>query len=169
MNIREILTFYDYNYWAIRRLLAACSNVTPQQFAAPTGHSFSSLRGTLVHILDAEYGWRMLLQHQTLTSFHAMKEDDFPTSAILEHRWNEEERAMRDYLAHLRDDDLASHVRYTLESGEKRERLLWHCLIHVVNHGTHHRSEAAAILKSHGCSLGGLDFTVFLNPPSPQG
>ena len=70
---------------------------------------------------------------------------------------------MRDYLAGLTDDDLTGYVRYTTESGLKRERLLWHCLVHVVNHGTQHRSEAAAILTGYGCSPGELDFTVFLN------
>ncbi len=43
------------------------------------------------------------------------------------------------------------------------KRVLWHCLLHVVNHGTQHRSEAAAILTGYGYSPGGLDFTMFLN------
>jgi uncharacterized damage-inducible protein DinB len=105
----------------------------------------------------------MLCQHQTLTYFDAMEEDAFPTLDVLEQRWNEEERAMRDYLARLTDDDLTDYVRYTTDEGEKRERVLWHCLLHVVNHGTQHRSEAAAILTGYGYSPGGLDFTLFLN------
>lgn len=163
MNIRDILTLYDYNYWATRQILAASAQVSPEQFLAPTAHSFGSLRGTLVHILDSECGWRMLCQHQTLASFRAMEEDAFPTFDVLEQRWNEEERAMRDYLAGLTDDDLTDYVRYTTDEGEKRERVLWHCLLHVVNHGTQHRSEAAAILTGYGYSPGGLDFTAFLN------
>ena len=163
MNIRDTLTLYDYNYWATRRILAASAHASREQFLAPTAHSFGSLRGTLVHALDAECGWRMLCQHQTLTSFNALKEDAFPTFDALEQRWNEEERAMREYLAHLTDDDLAEHVRYTTPEGEKRNRVLWHCLWHVVNHGTHHRSQAAAILRGYGHSPGGLDFTAFLN------
>lgn len=51
----------------------------------------------------------------------------------------------------------------TLVEAHKRERLLWHCLLHVVNHGTQHRSEAAAILTGYGRSPGDLDFTAFLN------
>ncbi len=73
---------------------------------------------------------------------------------------------MRDYLAHLTDADLASIVRYTTDEGDKRKRVLWHCLLHVVNHGTHHRSEAAEILTGHGYSPGELDFTAFLNEQS---
>ncbi len=57
---------------------------------------------------------------------------------------------------------LTRMVRYPIDSGELRERVLWHCLLHVVNHGTQHRSEAAAILTSYGASPGDLDFTVFL-------
>ncbi len=164
MNTHDILTLYDYNYWATRRILAASLHVSPEQFLAPTTHSFGSLRSTLVHTLDTECGWRMLCEHQTLTSFGAMTEDAFPAFDVLEQRWNEEERAMRDYLARLTDEDLVGCVRYTTEEG-KRERVLWHCLLHVVNHGTQHRSEAAAILTGYGYSPGGLDFTAFLNEP----
>jgi len=163
MNLRDILTLYDYNYWATRRILAAGAQVSPEQFMIPTSHSFGSLRGTLVHTLDAECSWRMLLQQNTLDYFGALEEDDFPTFDTLEERWKEAELAMRDYLIHLNDADLTGMIRYTTDEGEKRERVLWHCLLHVVNHGTHHRSEAAAILTDYGHSPGELDFTVFLN------
>ncbi len=48
----------------------------------------------------------MLCQHRTPTSFRAMEEVAFPTFDVLEQRWTEEERAMRDYLARLSDDEL---------------------------------------------------------------
>jgi uncharacterized damage-inducible protein DinB len=163
MNHPDILTLYDYNYWATHRILSASAHVSREQFLVSTGHSFGSLRGTLVHTLDAECAWRMLLQHNTLEYFRAMQEEHFPTFDALEQRWQEEARSMRDYLAALRDEDLASIVRYTTPEGEKRERVLWHCLWHLLNHGTHHRSEAAAILTDYGHSPGGLDFTAFLN------
>jgi uncharacterized damage-inducible protein DinB len=41
--------------------------------------------------------------------------------------------------------------------------VLWHCLLHVANHGTQHRAEAAAILTAYGASPGDLDVTLFLN------
>jgi uncharacterized damage-inducible protein DinB len=163
MNIRDMLTLYDYNYWANRQILAASAQVSTEQFMASTAHSFGSLRSTLVHTLDGECAWRMLYEHQTLAYFGVMKEDTFPTLDVLVQRWNEEERAMRDYLARLTDGNMTDYVRYTTDEGNKRERLLWHCLLHVVNHGTQHRSEAAVILTEYGCSPGELDFTAFLN------
>lgn len=163
MNHQDVLLLYDYNYWATYRILAASAQVSSKQWVAPTLQSFGSLRGTLVHTLDSEHAWRMLLQHNTLDYFRAMQEEHFPTFALLEQRWNEEERSMRNYLASLTDEDLTGIVRYTTPEGEKRERVLWHCLFHLANHGTQHRSEAAAILTEYGHSPGGLDFTAFLN------
>jgi len=163
MNLRDILTLYDYNYWATRRILSVSAQVSPEQFIVSTAHSFGSLRGTLVHTLDSEAAWHMLLQYNTLAYFRALKEEDFPTFESLEGRWKEKELIMRDYLIHLTDDDLTGMIRYATDEGDQRERVLWHCLLHVVNHGTHHRSEAAAILTDYGHSPGGLDFTAFLN------
>jgi uncharacterized damage-inducible protein DinB len=158
-----MLTLYDYTYWATRRVLAASSRLSPAQFTAPAPHSLGSLRGALVHTLDGECAWRTLYQHQTLAAFGALQEAMFPTVASVEQRWDEEERAMRAYLAGLSDDDLTAYIRYTTPEGAYRERPLWHCLMHVVNHGTQHRSEAAAILTGYGSSPGDLDFTTFLN------
>ena len=62
MNIQDILTIYEYNYWANKRILAKCKDVTQEQFLAPAKFPYGSLRGTVVHILDAEFGWRMFFR-----------------------------------------------------------------------------------------------------------
>jgi uncharacterized damage-inducible protein DinB len=160
MRIQDLMILYEYNYWATERILVAAAHVSQQQWSAPSRHN-GSLHRTLLHTLDSEFGWRMLCQHNQLTP--DLTEADFPTLDMMIQRWDEEETAMRAYLAGIRDDDLDSLVRYTTDAGEKRERVLWHCLIHVVNHGTQHRSEAAALLTEYGSSPGDLDFTVFLN------
>jgi uncharacterized damage-inducible protein DinB len=160
MQIQDMLTLYNYNYWANKQILAAAKNVSQEQLVAPAAYDLGTLRRTLLHTLDTEYGWRVLCQHATSTP--VMTEEEFPTLDALEQRWREDERAMRDYLASLTDADLAGLIGYTLDNGERRERVLWHCLVHVVNHGTQHRSEAAAILTGYGHSPGDLDFLDFL-------
>jgi uncharacterized damage-inducible protein DinB len=54
MNIRDILTLYDYNYWATRRILAASRQTPPSNFWPQPLYSFGTLPGTLTHTLDAE-------------------------------------------------------------------------------------------------------------------
>jgi uncharacterized damage-inducible protein DinB len=154
---------YEYNQWANHLILTTCEKISAEQYVAKTSHSFGSLRGTLVHTLDAEWSWRRLLTTEVVSS-EELTEADIPTLEALRQRWDEEERAWRDYLHSLTDVDMTRIIRYTLpESGVVRERVLWHCLYHVVNHGMQHRSEAAAMLTDYGQSPGGLDFTLFLN------
>ena len=161
MNIQDILTIYEYNYWANKRILVASKKVTEKQFLAPANFPFGGLRGTLVHIMDAEFGWRMFFQ-QNNWSAPDLKETKFPTLAAIQARWKQEEQEFRTYLATLNDEDVNSHKHYTNERGEPRDFILWHCLWHVVNHGMQHRSEAAALLTDYGSSPGNLDFTVYL-------
>src|SRR5207249_8116963 len=72
---------------------------------------------------------RPLLPYTTL--FRSMTEAEFPTLADLVARWRDEEREMRAYLAGLDDAAVAGSIRYDVEDGKFRERILWHCLLHV--------------------------------------
>jgi uncharacterized damage-inducible protein DinB len=161
VNIHDILLLYEYNYWANKKILAASASVSQEQFTEPASFPYGGLHGTLLHTLDSEWGWRSLFQKIETAS--DLLPADYPTPSALETRWKEEETAMRAYLASLRDEDMESHLRYTIDGGIQRDRILWHALLHVVNHGTQHRSEAAALLTAYGHSPGDLDFTVFLN------
>ena len=166
MNIRDIHFLYEYNYWANKKILAASAGVTVEQFIAPANFPYGGLRGTLVHILDAEQGWRNFFQHNNWDA-DDLNEADFPIFDSIKDRWVGEEQAMRAYLASLRDVDMETHRYYNTPAGDARDRIFWHCLFHVVNHGTQHRSEAAALLTDYGHSPGDLDFTVFLNENQP--
>lgn len=166
MNIQDILLIYEYNYWANKRILAAAEKVTQEQFLASATFPYGGLRGTLVHILDAEFGWRTFFQKNDWSA-PELKAEDFPNLASIQARASLEEKEMRAYLATLRDEDMNVHRSYDTPEGHHRDRILWHCLLHVVNHGTQHRSEAAALLTDYNSSPGDLDFTVFLNEYKP--
>ena len=167
MKTDEVKLLYEYNYWVVRRILTTCANVSQEQYVAPT--SYGSLRATLIHTLDAEWAWGLICKESSqaaepkLWDHPELTEADLPTLDALQERWQAEEREMRVYLGSLNDQDLNGLVRYLIPSGIVRERVLWHCLLHIVNHGTQHRSEAAALLTSYGWSPGDLDFTRFLN------
>lgn len=174
MKTDEIKLLYRYNDWANQIILETCARVTPEQYVAVT--SFGCLRATVVHILDSAWGWRLGFEKYFVPAnapqgeeakmwdgSDELTEADLPTLDALNKRWQAEEQAMRAYLDGLHDEDLNGFLRYRVPEGFVRERVLWHCLVHVVNHGTQHRSEAAALLTNYGQSPGGLDFTAFLN------
>lgn len=159
MNLSEIMDLYDYNCWANARILNTAGEVRPEQFTARVEHSHGSLRGTLVHILDAEEGWRT-----RLTDGHGTPDLDeklFPDVAAIRARWMVEEAAMRAYLAALKDEDLSQTVHYTA-GGQDFQRIVWHMLVHMIDHGTQHRSEAAAILTGFGRSPGDIHFMLWV-------
>jgi uncharacterized damage-inducible protein DinB len=161
MNHADISLLYEYNYWANRRILATASHISRTQYISPAPFPRGNLRATLLHILDAEYAWRVLLTEAH--EVNDLAEADYPTLPLLEAFWHEEEARMRAYLAGLNDEQVAGLVRYTNAEGIRRERVIWHCLFQVLNHGTQHRSEAAAMLTDFGQSPGDLDFSFFMS------
>ncbi len=162
MNVSDIQLLYDYNYWANHLILSKAAELSPGQLTQPTAFSWGDLRGTLIHTLDSENLWRHLCQHNRLLERRLDETETFPTLESVIDYWKNEESEMRAYLTSLTDRDMENIVRYEIPEGT-RERVLWHCLVHVVNHGTQHRSEAAAMLTDFGHSPGGIDLTRFLN------
>ncbi len=160
MNKNDIMTLYDYNYWANARILNATGRVTPEQFVAPANLSHGSLRGILVHAFGAEMIWRLRCQ-EGISVTAVPSENEFPTSGDLLTRWQAEERAMRSYLALLSDIDLNTEIQYRNTKGAPFANILWKILAHVVNHGTQSRAEAGIALTMFGQSPGDLDMILF--------
>ena len=161
MNKSEIQTLFDYNYWANGRLLQTASSLSDGLFQAPYNLSHGSLRGALVHILGAEIVWRRRCQ-EGISMSALPTEQEFPTLAFLQQRWNEEEQLMRAFLSSLTDQALSSTLKYSTTKGELQQNPLWQLLVHVVNHGTQFRSEAAVAETDYGHSPGNLDFIYYL-------
>jgi uncharacterized damage-inducible protein DinB len=160
MNIQDIQLLYQYNRWANKRILDAATNVTAEQFLAPASYPHGGLRGTLTHTLFAEWNWRKRWEGELPTQ--RIKPEEFPTFDSLRVRWQEEEKSLKAFVDGLIDEKLNAAFQYKTLRGDAMEDILWHAMVHVVNHGTQHRSEAAAVLTELGRSPGDIDFIVFL-------
>ncbi len=160
MDKPDILTLYDYNYWANARVLNAAARLAPEQFTAPAGLSHGSLRGTLAHILGAEMVWRLRCA-EGISLSALPSEQDFPTVEVLRARWQNEEHKMRAYLNSLSDEALNQPVQYKTTKGVPFQNVLWNLLVHLVNHGTQFRAEAGVALTAYGQSPGDLDLLLF--------
>jgi uncharacterized damage-inducible protein DinB len=161
MRAEAVRTLFDYSYWANHRLLEVALGLSPQQVVAPAPVPHGSLLGTLVHIFAAEQVWRARCQEGVSPAALATVEA-YPTLEALTRAWEAEEQAMRSYLATLTDQDMERVVTYRRPDGRVYSHPLWQALVHVVNHGTQHRGEAALLLTGYGRSPGDIDFIVYL-------
>ena len=160
MNKNDITILYQYNQWASAKIFNAAKNITQDQYLAPASFPHGGLRGTLVHALFAEWIWRKRWEGTSPTE--RLKPEDFPTFESLHARWLEEEQSLMSFVDNLTNEKLEATFSYTNTQGKPFERILWHAMAHVVNHGTQHRTEAAAILTDLGHSPGDIDMILFL-------
>jgi uncharacterized damage-inducible protein DinB len=161
MNKQDLTLLFKYNQWANAKILTAVADVTLEQFLAPANFPHGGLRGTLVHTLFAEWIWRN--RWEGISAGTRLKPDDFPDIESLLRRWSEEEKLLMSFVNLVTDEQLNSRFSYKATDGSPFERILWHTMVHLVNHGTQHRSEAAALLTDFGHSPGDIDFVYFLN------
>lgn len=160
MNKQDILILYQYNQWANAKILNAATNVSEEGYLAPASFPHGGLRGTLVHALFAEWIWRSRWEGTSPTT--RLKPEDYPTFESLHTYWAEEEQALMSFVDGLTDEKLESKFSYRTTDGKPHQRTLWQTMAHLVNHGTQHRTEAAAILTDLGHSPGDIDMIYFL-------
>jgi uncharacterized damage-inducible protein DinB len=159
MNQPDILLLYKYNQWTTQRILNAASRVTLEQFLAPAPFPHGGLRGTLVHTLFAEWIWR--LRWEGTSPNYRLKPEDFPTLESLRMRFDEEQRLLMAFAENVTEERLNGKFNYRDTAGKPHERILWQAMAHLVNHGTQHKTEAAAILTGYGHSPGDIDMIYY--------
>ena len=159
MNKQDLLFLYQYNQWSTAKILNAAVNVTREQFLAPAPFPYGDLRGTLVHTLFAEWIWRNRWEGTSPTT--RLKPEEFPTMESLRTRWAEEEALLLAFVENVEKDRLPQKFSYRATDGTPHERVLWQAMAHLVNHGTQHKTEAAAILTGFGHSPGDIDMIKY--------
>ena len=159
MRADDIRLLLDYDAWASDRIFDLAATLTPQQLRAPISAGWTSLLGTLFHLAEAHYAWRHMLTDGAFSDYLA--EADYPDVASIRALMLAERELLSEVLRGWGDAELAAPFSYDTEYGPRR-RLRWQCLWHLVNHGTQHRAECAAILTKLGHSPGDLDLSVYL-------
>jgi uncharacterized damage-inducible protein DinB len=150
VTIDDIRWLFAYDRWATAKVLAVLDGLDDATWTATQVVDERGLGGILVHHLGATQRWRHGLMEDGLTP--RPEREPLPTTAALVAAWASESPAIETWLAGLDDAWLAR---------EDDGVAFWQMLAHVVNHGTQHRSEAAAILTQAGRSPGDLDMIFF--------
>ncbi len=166
MNLAMLQSLYDYHYWARDRVLAAAGQITSEQYTQSKGHSFDTVQGTLVHLMNSERLWlgRWIGQADQ----PALNPADFPMLDAVRMYWDSLEMRMGEFVRGVDETALSRVIRYTNSRGLTFEYPLWQMMQHVVLHGVHHRSEVAAMLTEFGYAPQPLDIIFYYREKSGQ-
>ena len=157
--------FAAYNAWANGRLYAAAANLTPEEFRRDTGAFFSSMQGTLNHILVADRIW---MKRFTGEGDHPPRLDATIHEAFgaLHVARKVEDARILDYVDNLAEEELAGRFTYvSLTDVRTISQHLAPALAHFFNHQTHHRGQAHGILSMLGKETPVLDLAYFHREP----
>lgn len=162
MGAREaIRNLYEYNEWANDQVLEAASKLSEEELGRQMGASYGSVSGSLGHLAGAQIVWLARWRGSPPEDLSALQ-GARPFEAVREMA-EKSQVALRGFVESLREDELTSDLAYVDSRGVSHHRPLWQLMLHVANHGTQHRSEAALAVTSLGSSPGDLDYGHFVD------
>jgi uncharacterized damage-inducible protein DinB len=145
MSVALIRELYDYHRWANRRLFDLAAGLGDAVTRDMGKHwSFPTLKGTFAHVYGADNIWLMRWKGSSPTRL--LGDSDFDTMVDLRTRWDALEANQRGFVEGLGEADLTRPLIYKNSEGKEFRVALGALLQHVVNHATHHRSEAATMI-----------------------
>ena len=133
MKVEDIKLYYAYNEWANNRILDAAERASLEQLTRPNEFGWGDLRGALVHILDAEYGWFSFLFGREDEGI--LEPESFDSIAALRERWQKQSATTRQCLDTLSEQDPQSRpqqgtrgekIRLGFVAGPRSCRQSWH-------------------------------------------
>ncbi len=156
--------FAAYNAWANARLYDAATALDDFERKRDVKGYFTSLHGTLNHLLSADRIW---MQRLTRTGDAPLTLDAilFEQFGALREAREAEDKRIGQFVAELSEADLDSELAYTNTRGEAKSLPRQVILTHVFNHQAHHRGQSTQMMRQLGVAEPpALDLLYFALP-----
>jgi uncharacterized damage-inducible protein DinB len=155
-----------YHGWGFERLFAEVDSLDAHDYERDTGLYFGSIHSTLNHLLLVDHLWhgRLVQRPFAIASLRDIVEDD---RGALRDRLLARPAVWQDYLAGLDDAALAGSAHFLKVDGSPASLPRASCLLHVFNHGTHHRGQISAVLTRLGSAAPEMDLPYYLSTLDP--
>lgn len=161
----------QYNHWMNDKLYRAAQALTAEQLAADQGAFFSSVLGTLNHIMVADIMWlkrfaRHPGQMEVLAPVVALPQPkalDEILHADIETWWPARKQlddVITQWCGGLSQWDTQQPLAYTNRKGEAYRKQLGMLIMHMFNHQTHHRGQASTLFHQLGVDIGPTDLVI---------
>jgi len=148
-------THLAYTEWATARVIAAARELAPEDLVRDFGTADRSVLGTLTHVFGADRVWLARIQG---------KPQEWPKEYDLEglrNDWSTVYRRWQEWGSALTESTIAERISYRDLKGNPWVSPVWQIVLHVVNHGTHHRGQIAGFLRALGKTPPPLDLIAF--------
>jgi len=147
-----------YTAWASMQLVGALGGLTPEELTRDFGTADKSVLGTLVHLFGADRLWLARLKGDPANRF--LSEEDYHLT-VLQSDWPALFQQWKDWAAGLTDEVAQAEVSYSDMRGNPWRQPLGQLVLHVVNHGTHHRGQVSGFLRAMGHTPPKLDLVHY--------
>lgn len=148
----------DYSAWASQRLLEEANKLSADELTHDFKTADKSVLETLVHVFAADRIWLARVQGTTRASFIDPQDRDL---AVLNKEWPALQQSWKHYTAPLSDQDVLKVIDYKDTKGNPYQQKVWQILLHLVNHGTHHRGQVSGFLRAMGHTPPVLDLMAY--------
>jgi len=162
MNKDSFRILAQYNIWATQRLCESLKVVSDDDFNKDVGLYFKSIVGTLNHLLLGEhYLWYSRFK-QGVSPAIALNTMIQTGKTLLLDELQEKSKNWIEFLEQLDEKTLNADLTYKRVSGQQLTLPYAATLMHVFNHGTHHRGQITAAMTGLGYACPELDLVYML-------
>jgi uncharacterized damage-inducible protein DinB len=149
----------EYTVWANHRVMRVAATLALDDFKRDLGSSHGGVRGTLTHMMGAEWIW--LERFKGVSPTRGIDESEFADIVALRDRWTLIEQHRADWFHSLREADAAGPVSFRNLAGTAFAAPLWELVQHVANHATYHRGQVLTLLRQLGARGVSTDMTFW--------
>ncbi|MBZ5623749.1 MAG: DinB family protein, partial [Acidobacteriia bacterium] len=165
VSAATLRTHIDYSAWASRHLVDAAAQLSPEELVRDFQTADRSVLDTLVHVYAADRLWLSRLNGGPHPGFVT---DADRSLSVLQTEWPRLHESWKQWAAELTDETALAPLAYTDMKGRPWSQPLWQLVLHVVNHGTHHRGQVSGFLRSMGRTPPAIDL-IFYYRERPSG
>jgi Uncharacterized protein conserved in bacteria len=149
-------TFIEYHIDMSRRVWASIDQITEEQFLADDAYSRGSIRNLMVHLANTDSNWLAGLKNIPEEQDPPKRQyEDYPDRTSVRAFWE----AMANNLAEYAETLTEAKLR---ESPVDIQEPRWQVLLHIINHGTDHRSTVLQKLHEFGAPTFDQDFIMWI-------
>lgn len=153
MELELIKTFIEYHLAMTRRVWDSIHYITQEQFLADDAYSRGSIRNLMVHLTSTDRRWLAGLKNAEDVGHLSF--EDFSTRADAHQIYEHVAKDLSEYVNTLTEEEINQNPK---DVPNPR----WQVLLHLINHGTDHRSTVLQRLHEFGAPTFDQDFITWI-------